>query len=177
VVTAGAVTGGRCACAGIHGLIELPQSRDFGRTPRSDYHEKGCFRFGHDDDPILRDLRLDLVLPERHDGALHNHQLHLQRDPEDSRALEGEGIRMVATRRPLGSRVQSPPPPYDSGEEHHDIQQRTSRESSPDVNDRICLFEDRHRSPSNTRRSRLRPRGDQKRTSRLVPLTLLPTVS
>jgi hypothetical protein len=31
-----------------------------------------------------------VVLPERHDGALHNHQLRLQRDPEDSRPLEGD---------------------------------------------------------------------------------------
>jgi hypothetical protein len=76
-------------------------------------------------------------------GLFYNHQLRLQRNPEDSRALEGEGIWMVATRRPLGSRVQSPPPPYDSGEEHHDIQQRTSRESSPDVDDWICHFQDR----------------------------------
>jgi hypothetical protein len=161
VATAGAVPGGRCACPGLHGLVQLPQSRDLGRTPRSDYHEKGCFRFGHDDDPVLPDLRLDVVLPERHDGALHNHQLRLQRDPEDCRSLEDEGIRMVATRRPLGSRIQSPPPAYNSGEEHHDLQQRTSQESSPDNDDWICLFEDRLRSPSPTRRSRLRPQADQ----------------
>jgi hypothetical protein len=164
VATAGAVTGGRCTCPGLHGLVQLPQSRNIGRTPRSEYHDKGCFRFGHDDDPFLRNLRLDVVLPERHDGALHDPQLRLQRDPEDSRSLEREGIRMVATRRPLGSRVQSPPPPYGSGEKHHDLQPRTSRESSSDDDNDdnwICLFEDRRLSPSPTRRSRLRPRGDQ----------------
>jgi hypothetical protein len=110
---------------------------------------------------ILSDLRLDVVLPERHDGALHDPQLRLQRDPEDSQSLEREGIWMVATRRPLGSRVQSPPPPYNSGEEHHDLQPRTSRESSSSDDDWICLFEDRLRSPSPTGRSHLRPRRDQ----------------
>jgi hypothetical protein len=70
-------------------------------------------------------------------------QLRLQRDPEDSRPVEGERIRMVATGRPLGSRIQSPPPPYDSGREHHDFQQRTSRESSSDDDndDWVCFAE------------------------------------
>jgi hypothetical protein len=67
VVTAGAMPGGRCACAGVHGFVQLPESRDFGRTPRSDYHEEGCFRFRHDDDPVLRDLRLAVVLPDRYE--------------------------------------------------------------------------------------------------------------
>jgi hypothetical protein len=42
VATAGAMPGGRCACAGVHGPVQLPKSRDFGRTPGSDYHEEGC---------------------------------------------------------------------------------------------------------------------------------------
>jgi hypothetical protein len=72
--------GSRCACAGVHAPVQLPESRDFGRTPRSEYHEEGCFRVGHDDDPVLRDLWLEVVLPERHGGALHNSELRLQRD-------------------------------------------------------------------------------------------------
>jgi hypothetical protein len=123
--------GGRCACAGVLGPVQLPESRDFGRTPGSDYHEEGCLCVCHDDDPVLRDLWLDVVLPERHEGALHNPELHLQRDPEDSRVMEREGIRVVAARRSLGSRIQSPPPPYHSGEEHHGLQQGASRASSP----------------------------------------------
>jgi hypothetical protein len=149
----------QCQEAVAHALAYTALYNSPNQEILGDYHEKGCFRFGHDDDPVLRNLQLDVVLPERHDGALHNPQLRLQRDPEDNRVVEREGIRMVATRRPLGGRIQSPPPPYNSGEEHHDLQQRASRESSPNVDDWICLFEDRHRSPSTTRRSQLRPEG------------------
>jgi hypothetical protein len=60
---------------------------------------------------------------------------NLQNDPEDDRIveLERERIWVVAARQPLGRQVQSPPPPYDSGEEHHGLQQGASRESSPDA--------------------------------------------
>jgi hypothetical protein len=137
-----------------------PPIKRFWENPRSDYHEKGCFRFGHDDDPFFAIFSWTWFYLSAMMGlfTIINYIFSVTLRIV---ALEREGIRMVATRRPLGSRVQSPPPPYDSGKEHHDIQQRTSRESSPDVDDWICLFEDRHRSPSTARRSRLRPRGDQ----------------
>jgi hypothetical protein len=91
------------------------------------------------------------------DGALHDHALRLQRDPEDNRVTEREGIRVVAARRPLGSHIQSPPPPYNSGEEHHGLQQGASRASSPDVNEWVSTWED-ITSPSTARRNRIQPR-------------------
>jgi hypothetical protein len=72
-----------------------------------------------------------VVLSERDHADLHHNELHLQRDPENDWTAEREMIRMVAARRPLGCHVQSPPPPYDGGEEHHGFQQGASRESSP----------------------------------------------
>jgi hypothetical protein len=158
VATAGTMPGGRCACAGVHGPVQLPESRYFGQTPGSDYHEEDCLCVCHDDDPVLCDLWLDVVLPESHDGALHNPELRLQHDPEDSRSMEGEGIRLVAARRPLGSRIQSPPPPYHSSEEHHDLQQGASRESSPDVDEWVSTYKGGRRIHSATRRSRVRSR-------------------
>jgi hypothetical protein len=140
VATAGTMPGGRCACVGVHGPVQLPESRDFGQTPGSDYHEEGCLCVCHDDYYVLRALRLDVVLPERDHGALHDHELHLQCDPEDNRIMEREGIRVVAARRPLGSHIQSPPPPYDSGEEHHCLQQGASRASSPDVDEWVSAM-------------------------------------
>jgi hypothetical protein len=55
-----------------------------------------------------------------------------ERDPENDWIMDRERIRMVAARQPLGRHVQSPPPPYDSGEEHNGFQQGASRETSPD---------------------------------------------
>jgi hypothetical protein len=155
VETAGTMPGGRCACVGVHGPVQLPESRDFGQTPGSDYHEEGCLCLCHDDHSVLRALRLDVVLPERDHGALHYNELHLQRDPEDNQIMEGKRIRVVAARRPLGSQVQSPPPSYDSGEEHHGLQQGASRASSPNVDKVVSAWHDRQRSPSAARRNRV----------------------
>jgi hypothetical protein len=78
--------------------------------------------------------------------------------PENNRIMEREGIRVVAARRPLGIHIKSPPPPYDSGEEHHGLQQGASRASSPDVDEWFSAWEDRQQSPSTTRRNRVQSR-------------------
>jgi hypothetical protein len=80
---------------------------------------------------------------------------NLQRDPEDNRIVESERIWVVAARRPLGRHVQSPPPPYDSGEEHHGLQQGASRESSPDVDEWVSAWHDRQSSLTVARRNRV----------------------
>jgi hypothetical protein len=103
-----------------------------------------------------------MVLPERADWALHDNELHLQRDPEDDRIEVREGIRVVAARRPLGRHVQSPPPPYDSGEEHHGLQQGASRESSPDASHGwASAWCDQQGGPAITRRNRVQSRRDK----------------
>jgi hypothetical protein len=58
--------------------------------------------------------------------------------------------------------VQSPPPPYDSGEEHHGLQQGASGESSPDASHGwASAWYNQQRDPALTRRNRVQSRQDK----------------
>jgi hypothetical protein len=102
VETAGTMPGGHCSCISVYGSVQLPESSDFGQTPGSDYHGEGCLCVCHDNYSFLCALRVDVVLPKRAHGALHENKLHLQRDPKDDRIAERERIRVVADWRAFG---------------------------------------------------------------------------
>jgi hypothetical protein len=124
--------GSCCSCISVLGTVQLPESINFGPTPRSDYHAEGCLCVCHDDHSVLCALRLDVVLPERNLQDLHDDKLRPQRTIEDVWAVEIVGLWVVADRRPLSCHVQSPPPSYYGDEEHHGFQPGASRESSPE---------------------------------------------
>jgi hypothetical protein len=132
VETVGPMPGSRCSCISVLSPVQLPESSDFGPTPRLDYHAEGCLCVCHDEHSVLCALWLDVVLLECDLRDLHDDELRPQHNVEDVRAVERVGLWVVADWRPLGRHVQSPPPYYYGDEEHHGFQPGASRESSPD---------------------------------------------
>jgi hypothetical protein len=92
VETVGPMPGSRCSCISVLSTVQLPESSDFGPSPRSDYHAEGCLCVCYDDHSVLCALWLDVVLPQRDLRDLHDNELHLQCDLEDDRTVERAGL-------------------------------------------------------------------------------------